>query len=165
MNDEFSKKEIWRIGIQRICIVPCFWQKLWCFLSLYFSYFYRKIFLSLHHFWGQVNTALSVIWTCHQSNYQQELLHLVWWKKQLSFIQHCFFIFKMFCLFRKEHTVHVIRIGLSRSIMQIPLIIFWTIVGDLTDCPSIVVMGLGQKFLTRVGSAIYGLGLNLKNFP
>jgi len=26
-------------------------------------------------------------------------------------------------------------------------------------------MGLGQKFLTRVGSAIYGLGLNLENFP
>jgi len=28
-----------------------------------------------------------------------------------------------------------------------------------------VVMGPGQKFLTRVGSAIYGLGLNLENFP
>jgi len=27
------------------------------------------------------------------------------------------------------------------------------------------VMGPGQKFLTRVGSAIYGLGLNFKNFP
>jgi len=26
-------------------------------------------------------------------------------------------------------------------------------------------MGLGQKFLTQVGSAIYGLGLGLKNFP
>jgi len=28
-----------------------------------------------------------------------------------------------------------------------------------------VVMGLGQNFLTRVGSAIYGLDLNLENFP
>jgi len=25
--------------------------------------------------------------------------------------------------------------------------------------------GSGSKFLTRVGSAIYGLGLNLENFP
>jgi len=41
--------------------------------------------------------------------------------------------------------------------------------------PNIKVMGPGQKFLTwvgsifcgsgRVGSAIYGLGLNLENFP
>jgi len=28
-----------------------------------------------------------------------------------------------------------------------------------------LVMGLGQKFLTWVTSAIYGLGLDLKNFP
>jgi len=28
-----------------------------------------------------------------------------------------------------------------------------------------LVMGLGQIFLTRVRSAIYGLGLNLENFP
>jgi len=28
-----------------------------------------------------------------------------------------------------------------------------------------IVMGLGLKFLIRVGSAIYGLGLNLENFP
>jgi len=27
------------------------------------------------------------------------------------------------------------------------------------------VMGLGQKILTRVGSAIFGLGLGLENFP
>jgi len=29
----------------------------------------------------------------------------------------------------------------------------------------VVVTGPGQKFLTRVGSAIYGLGLNFENFP
>jgi len=29
----------------------------------------------------------------------------------------------------------------------------------------VVVMGLGQKFLTRVRSDIYGLGLNFENFP
>jgi len=28
-----------------------------------------------------------------------------------------------------------------------------------------LVMGQGQKFLTRVKTAIYGLGLNLENFP
>jgi len=28
-----------------------------------------------------------------------------------------------------------------------------------------LVIGPGQKFLTQVGSAIYGLGLNLENFP
>jgi len=28
-----------------------------------------------------------------------------------------------------------------------------------------LVMGPGQKFLTQVRSAIYGLGLNLENFP
>jgi len=28
-----------------------------------------------------------------------------------------------------------------------------------------LVMGLGQKCLPRVGSAIYGLGLNWENFP
>jgi len=30
---------------------------------------------------------------------------------------------------------------------------------------STLVMGPGPKLLTRVGSAIYGLGLNFENFP
>jgi len=36
---------------------------------------------------------------------------------------------------------------------------------SLIQCHHDLVMGPGQKFLTRVGSAIYGLGLNLENFP
>jgi len=43
--------------------------------------------------------------------------------------------------------------------------------GEFIECEFLqlqewlVVSGPGQKFLTRVGSAIYGLCLNFKNFP